>query len=163
MLKNLTFVCTLLLGTSLMPVVAGEAESHFAKLALEPLAEDEINIVNGETGGSFSLMSLAQYDDQGNLCSGYSYDSLPNHILELSQPVEELSIWVDSNRQDTTLLIQGNNSLDCGDDLSAVNPDAGVSRENWAAGVYKIWVGSSVPGAQYSYQLEVQPSALPVK
>ncbi|MGA0199887.1 MAG: hypothetical protein ACO3NK_12375, partial [Prochlorotrichaceae cyanobacterium] len=94
---------------------------------------------------------------------GYSYDSLPNHILELSQPVEELSIWVDSNRQDTTLLIRGSNSLDCSDDLSDLNLDAGVSRQNWAAGVYKIWVGSSAPEAQYSYQLEVKPSALPLK
>jgi hypothetical protein len=112
-------------------------------------------IADGQTGGTFSLTSLSQYDDQGNLCSGYSYDRLPNHILELSQPMEELNIQVKSNGQDTTLVIRGEQSLDCGDDLSPVNQDAGIQRQNWDKGVYEIWVGSSALGSNYSYQLEV--------
>ena len=146
-----------------------EPSAHFAKLALADQVtvinldstEEAAHIVPGETGGSFSLTALSRYDDAGNLCSGYSYDSkLPNHILEVSSPVEALSIWVDSGGEDTTLLIRGNDRLVCGDDLSLLNSDAGVTVENWEPGLYQIWVGSSVPGHNHRYQLQVEREEL---
>jgi hypothetical protein len=157
----LGFTFALGLVSSLMPAVAQETDSLVPTLALTFSTDLATNtnivegIANGQTGGTFSLTSLSQYDDQGNLCSGYSYDRLPNHILELAQPVQDLSIQVKSNGQDTTLVIRGKQSLDCGDDLSTLNQDAGIQRQNWEEGVYEIWVGSSEPGTNYSYQLEV--------
>lgn len=145
------------------PVLAQDNGSHFDNLALNSPTGIDTSIVEGNTGGSFSLTSLSQYDTQGNLCSGYSYDSQPNHILQLDvEDKVELSIWVDSQGKDTTLLVRGSNSLDCADDLSSFNLDAGIYRKEWDAGVYEIWVGSSAPGENYSYQLQVQQAPLPL-
>jgi hypothetical protein len=163
--QALGFTCVWgLVGTlsgSLNPSVAQDPAAVVPTLALTVSTDLATNthrvdgVANGQTGGTFSLTSLSQYDDQGNLCSGYSYDRLPNHILELSQPVQELSIQVKSNGHDTTLVVRGEQSLDCGDDLSEVNQDAALQRQNWEKGVYEIWVGSSEPGSNYSYELEV--------
>ncbi len=167
--KSLIFTVTVMLASPGW-VWAQEPTAHFAKLNLDESvlvstigsSEEGTNVVSGETGGSFSLTALSRYDEAGNLCSGYSYDSnLPNHILELTQPVDELSIWVNSRGQDTTLLIRGDDRVDCGDDLNPLNADAGISRKDWQPGIYQIWVGASVPGNNYRYQLQVQRGGLP--
>ena len=166
MKKSLIFTVVAMLASPGF-VGAQEPTAHFAQLNLDESTlvstiGSATNVVSGETGGSFSLTALSRYDEAGNLCSGYSYDSnLPSHILELTQPVDELSIWVNSRGQDTTLLIRGSNGVDCGDDLNPLNADAGISRKDWQPGIYQIWVGSSAPGTNYRYQLQVQRGGLP--
>lgn len=170
-MKGSVFACTLgVINLGLIngftPASAEELTGHFAQLVFPSTTGLAVDIVEGGTGGTFSLTSLSQYDDQGKMCSGYSHDSSPNHTLTLSEDVQGLSIWVKSNGEDSTLFVRGllkdgTNTLNCEDDLSEFNSDAGVYRPTWKAGVYQIWVGSSIPGQNYPYQLEVQQSPLP--
>lgn len=151
-----------LLGLPLLTpskAVAQEPVAYFPSLVLDAQTpSDPTSAVSGSTGGSFSLTALSNYDDEGNLCVGYSYDGRrPNHILELKDPLDVLSIWVTSANKNTTLFIQGPNSLDCADDQSLLNLDAAVSRSHWSSGIYRIWVGSRNPDDRYDYQLNVQP------
>ncbi|HYX16218.1 MAG TPA: hypothetical protein VE944_17985, partial [Nostoc sp.] len=67
------------------------------------------------------------------------------------------TIQVDSNGNDTTLLIQGpdQTTIRCGDDTGK-SKDASVSDRNWKRGTYRIWVGTFNPGGKRDYTLKVE-------
>lgn len=153
---------TLVMGSLLLPAKAQAPETQFAPLVLNAQMEAG---VEGKTGGSFSLTAVSQYDDNNphNLCSGYSHDAnVPDHILQIPQGINQpMSLWINSNGQDTTLVIQHRDRLSCADDMSPSNTDAGITQTQWPAGVYKIWVGSSKPGQSYPYTLQMKTGPLP--
>jgi hypothetical protein len=64
---------------------------------------------------------------------------------------------VNGGGQDTTLVIRGPNdqTIRCGDDTGS-KKDASVKDSNWAAGTYRIWVGSIESGQRVDYSLSVR-------
>jgi hypothetical protein len=114
--------------------------------------------VEGSTNGIFALSSIAGRDRRGNICVGFA-DSNPNHIMELQQGFDSLTLQINSGGNDTTLLVQGpdDSTIRCGEDTDRRNPDAQIQDQDWAAGTYRIWVGSHNQGQRYSYSLSVMP------
>jgi hypothetical protein len=130
--------------------------SHFGTFNLSPGFEPTAGIVNGHTGGAYSLSEISRRDRDRNPCVGFA-DPQPDHILHLEADFERLNIQVNSGGYDTTLLIQGpdDNTIRCGDDTGS-NKDASFVDENWKSGTYKIWVGTFHPGMRRNYTLTVE-------
>ena len=140
---------TLMAALIAMPVVAEEA--NFATLTLEPGFSSSAGKVRGHTGGSYSLSAITNSDRSKNRCLGFG-DTTPDHIMVLGKGFSKLTLQVDSQGYDTTLLVQGPDGVRCGDDTGA-NKDASVTDSNWQAGTYRIWVGAFEPGVGKKYKL----------
>ncbi|MEH1851173.1 MAG: hypothetical protein V7L11_05655 [Nostoc sp.] len=112
--------------------------------------------VQGFTGGSYSLSAISNRDRDQKACVGFA-DPNPDHIMVLEKDFSQLTIQVDSNNTDTTLLIQGPDqaTIRCGDDTGK-SKDASVSDRNWKSGTYRIWVGTFNPGVKLDYTLKVE-------
>ncbi|MGB3294241.1 MAG: hypothetical protein WBB01_14735 [Phormidesmis sp.] len=110
--------------------------------------------VQGVTSGQFSFLQLAARDRRRKLCLGYGRRN-PDYILELTERQPQLSIAVESNGGDTTLLIQGPRGIDCNDNYRREHQDAAVTAENWPPGTYRIWVGAFNRGDRLDYSLRV--------
>jgi hypothetical protein len=112
--------------------------------------------VQGFTGGSYSLSAISNRDRDQKACIGFA-DPNPDHIMVLENEFSQLTIQVDSNNTDTTLLIQGpdKTTIRCGDDTGK-SKDASVSDRNWKSGTYRIWVGTFNPGVKQDYTLKVE-------
>lgn len=106
----------------------------------------------GTTGGELNLMGLARRDRRRRLCLGYG-NAEPDHVLILAEDVARLSLAVESNGGDTTLLVEGPRGIDCNDNVGRNNRDAAVRGSNWPAGTYRIWVGSFDQGDRVDYKL----------
>jgi hypothetical protein len=128
----------------------------FETLSLAPGFTRESGQVTGNTGGSYSLPSIANSDRNGNACLGYG-DSTPDHILVLEQNFSNLTVQVNSAGKDTTLVVRGPNKqiVRCGDDTGS-SKDASVQDANWQAGTYEIWVGSIDSNQSWDYRLSVR-------
>jgi hypothetical protein len=113
-------------------------------------------VVNGVTGGSTSLPAITANSDRwGNPCLGFA-DPQPDHIMQLDQPFNQLTLRVNSNDSDTTLVIvDPDGDVRCNDDAPDTK-DAGLSAADWPAGTYQIWVGGMVPGVRHNYRLMLQ-------
>jgi hypothetical protein len=134
-----------------MPVLAQSA--NFGTLTLD--AGKTAGTLSGTTGGSTSLPAIVSSSDRNNnKCLGFA-DPNPDHLLILKQDVASLKLRVKSDGADTTLVVQGTDSIRCGDDTGA-NKDASITDTNWKAGTYKIWVGSATPGVRKDYSLSVR-------
>ncbi|MEH1922266.1 hypothetical protein [Nostoc sp.] len=112
--------------------------------------------VQGFTGGSYSLSAISNRDRDQKACIGFA-DPNPDHIMVLEKDFSQLTIQVDSNNTDTTLLIQGPDqaTIRCGDDTGK-SKDASVSDRSWKSGTYRIWVGTFNPGVKRDYTLKVE-------
>ena len=142
----------LLIG--LIPPVLAQ-ESNFGSATLSSGFQSAQGVMQGRTGGSFSLSSIANRDRAGNLCIGFG-DSTPDHVLNLQSNFARLSLQVNSRGNDTTLIVQGPNGfLRCGDDTGS-SKDASVGGENWPSGTYRVWVGAFEAGKQFDYMLTVR-------
>lgn len=129
-------------------------EANFGSLTLG--GGTQSGSVQGHTAGFFTLSEIAGRDRNGNVCAGFAA-STPDHILVLQQDTPALTVQVDSGGNDTTLLIQGpnDNTIRCGDDTDRRNLDAVVQDGSWAAGTYRIWVGTHDQGQRHDYTLNV--------
>lgn len=128
--------------------------ANFGSLTLT--AEKNGGMLTGSTGGSTSLPAITSNRDRhNNPCLGFG-DPTPDHILILQQPFPQLALKVNSGGFDTTLVIQGSDGvMRCGNDTGP-KKDAGITDTDWAAGSYKIWVGTADPGMQRNYTLTVR-------
>jgi hypothetical protein len=136
--------------------VAIAQESNFGDIVLT--ADPPTATVEGSTTGFHALSRIASRDRHGRICMGFA-DTTPDHIMTLEDSFSTLTVQVDSGGSDTTLLIQGPNDglIRCGEDISRRNPDAKIQDTDWAAGTYRIWVGSHHQGQRYNYTLTVSP------
>ncbi|WP_026072901.1 hypothetical protein [Nodosilinea nodulosa] len=141
-------------GIAALPGLAQQA--NFESFTLSEAAPTAN--VSGSTNAIFALSSIAGRDRNGNICTGFA-DTNPDHIMVLSQDIASLTLRVNSNGNDTSLLVQGPNddTVRCGEDIDRRNPDALIQDQGWAAGTYRIWVGSHSQGQRYSYSLSVSP------
>lgn len=113
-------------------------------------------IMRGSTGGSTSLPAIvSNRDHHKRACLGFG-DPDPDHTLVLQQPVSKLQIRVDSGGADTTLaIVAPDGVIRCGDD-SGSSKDASIEDTDFAAGTYKIWVGTVQPNTSRDYRLIVR-------
>ena len=135
-----------------LPVLAETA--NFGTLTLSRGFQPPTAVLRGSTGGSYSLSAIANVDRHKNKCLGFATPT-PDHIIVLQQNFSKLTIQVNSGGKDTTLLVQGGNTVRCGDDAGQ-NKDAGIVDSDWQAGSYKIWVGTLEPGVKSNYTISVQ-------
>ncbi|WP_375503310.1 hypothetical protein [uncultured Nostoc sp.] len=136
------------------PVIAQTA--NFGTFTLSTNFDPAQGIVQGFTGGSYSLSAISNRDRDQKACIGFA-DPNPDHIMVLEKDFPQMTIQVDSNGNDTTLLIQGpdQTTIRCGDDTGK-SKDASVSDRNWKSGTYRIWVGTFNPGVKRDYTLKVE-------
>ncbi|QLE40401.1 hypothetical protein FD723_07980 [Nostoc sp. C052] len=136
------------------PVIAETA--NFGTFNLSANFNPAQGTVQGFTGGSYSLSAISNRDRDQKACIGFA-DPNPDHIMVLEKDFSQLKIQVDSNNNDTTLLIQGpdQTTIRCGDDTGK-SKDASVSDRNWKSGTYRIWVGTFNPGVKRDYTLKVE-------
>lgn len=144
-----------LLGTlGAIPVIA--QATNFEGFTLS--TDSPTATVTGFTTGFLPLSNMAGRDRRGLVCVGFA-DANPDHTMTLQQDFSSLTVQVNSGGNDTSLLIQGpdNGTVRCGTDTDRRNPDAQVQDSDWAAGTYRIWVGSHNQGQRYDYSLQVSP------
>jgi hypothetical protein len=130
--------------------------ANFAPITLS--ASQPTATVNGVTAGIFSMANVAMRDQRGIICTGFA-DTNPDHILTLQEPISQLTLQVNSDGNDTTLLLQGPSEdlVYCGEDISRRNPDAQIQAQNLPAGTYQIWVGAHSQGQRLNYSLTASP------
>lgn len=135
------------------PVLAQKA--NFGSVSLSPGFPPSAGVVEGYTGGSYSLSTIAMRDRHNNSCIGFAAPT-PDHIMVLHKNFAHLKLQVNSQGYDTTLLVQGpgENTIRCGDDTGK-NKDASIEDSNWKAGTYRIWVGTFDAGARRNYTFSV--------
>ncbi|MEH2085960.1 hypothetical protein [Nostoc sp.] len=136
------------------PAIAQTA--NFGSFNLSTNFDSAQGTVQGFTGGSYSLSAISNRDRDQKACIGFA-DPNPDHIMVLEKDFSQLTIQVDSNNNDTTLIIQGpdKTTIRCGDDTGK-SKDASVSDRNWKRGTYRIWVGTFNPGVKRDYTLKVE-------
>ena len=145
--------------TLITPIIATSAlaeTANFGTLKLSSGFEASQGIATGHTGGTYSLSAISNRDQNKNVCTGFA-DPNPDHILILEKDFDKLTILVNSDGNDTTLLIKGPDDeiVRCGDDTGK-NKDASIDGKQWRKGTYKIWVGTFDSGLKRSYTLTVQ-------
>jgi hypothetical protein len=143
------------LAIALIALPAIAKDSNFPKFSLN--ANQKTAIVEGSTGGSYSLSSIANQDKNKNPCLGYG-DTTPDHIMTLEQDFSKLKLEVNSSVQDTTLIVRGpdQNTIRCG--LSNGDNKGAIIEDNnlFSKGEYEIWVGSSEAAQIANYTLSAQ-------
>jgi len=145
-----------LMGMGLLALPA-IAQSNFGSVTLDPGFSAAQGTLRGNTGGSNSLpQTVSERDRDGNLCLGYG-SSMPDHIVVLGQSFDQLTFQVNSGNTDTTLIVRGPGGVRCGDDVSRSSPGDQIQGQNWPAGSYEVWVGTSNPGTRQNYTLTVSP------
>ncbi|MBG1257802.1 hypothetical protein [Nostoc commune] len=148
------WLLAILTAITATPVIAETA--NFGTFTLSTNFNPAQGTVQGFTGGSYSLSAISNRDRDQKACIGFA-DPNPDHIMVLEKDFPQMTIQVDSNGNDTTLLIQGpdQTTIRCGDDTGK-SKDASVSDRNWKSGTYRIWVGTFNPGVKRDYTLQVE-------
>jgi hypothetical protein len=148
------WLLAILTAITATPAIAQTA--NFGTLNLSTNFDSAQGTVQGFTGGSYSLSAISNRDRDQKACIGFA-DPKPDHIMVLEKDFSQLTIQVDSNNNDTTLIIQGpdKTTIRCGDDTGK-SKDASVSDRNWKRGTYRIWVGTFNPGVKHDYTLKVE-------
>ncbi|MGA7934259.1 MAG: hypothetical protein WCA35_11990 [Kovacikia sp.] len=151
---QMKWVKWMVLGVLCSAAPAFGETSNFGTLTLS--ADKTIGSLSGTTGGATSLPAIVSSGDiHNNPCLGFG-DPTPDHILVLQQSLPKLKLQVNSSNSDTTLVIQGaDGSVRCGDNIGS-KKDASMVDTNWAAGSYKVWVGTINPGVRRNYTLTVR-------
>ncbi|BAY63716.1 hypothetical protein H6G33_26130 [Calothrix sp. FACHB-1219] len=136
------------------PVIAEPA--NFGTIKLSPGFDPAKGVVEGYTGGSFSLSAISNRDRDKKACIGFA-DPKPDHILILEKDFPRLKILVNTGGKDTTLLLKGpdDQTIRCGDDTGK-SKDASIDDRNFKKGTYELWVGTFDSGARHNYTLTVQ-------
>ena len=148
------WLLAILAAITATPVIAETA--NFGTFTLSTNSDPAQGTVQGFTGGSYSLSAISNRDRDQKACIGFA-DPNPDHIMVLEKDFPQMTIQVDSNGNDTTLLIQGpdKTTIRCGDDTGK-SKDASVSDRKWKSGTYRIWVGTFNPGVKHDYTLKVE-------
>lgn len=146
-------VIAMIAALSATPVLSQTA--NFGTLTLSPGFPPGSVAARGHTGGTYSLPSIANSDRNKQPCIGFASDT-PDHVLVLEKDFPRLTVQVNSQGKDTTLVIRGpNNLILCGDDTGS-RKDASIEATNLKAGRYEVWVGAIEAGQRWNYNLTVR-------
>ncbi|MGG6294142.1 hypothetical protein ACQ4M4_06940 [Leptolyngbya sp. AN02str] len=131
------------------------AQANFDSVSLSAGFSAAQGTLRGRTGGQVSLPSIVANRDRANvICSGFG-SSTPDHIITLEQDFSRLTLQVNSNGNDSALVVRGPDGVRCGSDISRTNLDDQLTGNDWSAGSYEVWVGSSVAGDRFGYTLNI--------
>lgn len=135
---------------------AAAGGSNFGTVSLAPGFMPDPSKATGTSGGSIDASTLDQN------CNGWVAGT-PDHLFVAQGDFSNLRVMVQSE-SDTTLVIQRpDGSYVCNDDGENLDP---IVASNFAAGTYKVWVGSYMQGENSPYTLglselgSVMPSSL---
>lgn len=143
-----------ILGSTCLAVSALAQSSNFGTLTLETASAS--GLMTGSTGGSTSLPAIVSNRDRaGNACLGFG-DPTPDHLLVLRETMPKLRLLVRSKAGNTTLVVKGPDGVRCGTP-KADGKDASLTGENWPAGQYQVWVGSTTARTPKDYMLTARP------
>jgi hypothetical protein len=107
--------------------------------------------LTGVAGGTVRATRFGNTDE--GFCTGW-IDATPNHEFTLEQAFDTLTLEV-SAPSDTTLIVLGPTGTRCNDDATDDNPNPQL-RGAWAAGQYRVYVGSYEEGQRIRYTLTVR-------
>ena len=147
-----------LLGLMMVLTAAGAISqgANFGELILAQGFDAAKAVLNGHTGGSYSLSSLANADRRGNPCIGYATPN-PDHVVILKNNFSQLKLEVMSKNKDLTLVVRGPNKNTIFCSFASNNQDNTVlENSNWKAGTYEVWVGSIQPGKRLNYRIRIE-------
>jgi hypothetical protein len=123
-------------------------------LTLAPGFTPDPQIRAGQITGT--LDSSVAPNAYGGTCRGH-IEANPSHMLNLTAPFTYLRAHVRSG-SDATLVVRGpDGQFWCNDDREGLNP---VIDGPWAAGTWRIWVGSYSSGTSLSYSIEFSTTPL---
>ncbi|MGB3491183.1 MAG: hypothetical protein WBA57_00540 [Elainellaceae cyanobacterium] len=132
-----------------------QSRSNFGVVQLSAASRTEHPLTQGYTQGSVPLAAIATHDINGNRCVGFA-ETEPDHVLEVQQTMGQTVIRVNSDGNDTTLLIQDEQGrVWCGDDTGR-SADATIRINRMEVGEYRVWVGSFDAAQSYNYSLDMQ-------
>lgn len=134
--------------TGILTVLALLAAPSAWSQTLAPGFQPDPMTLSGSAGGPVDA-SVHGTTPLGG-CAGF-IPNQPQHTITLSQPFEWLSLGVTASG-DTTLVIQGPIGWWCNDDDVGLNP--GMSGQ-WAAGTYRVFVGTYDRGPAAPYQMAI--------
>ncbi|MBN1947790.1 MAG: hypothetical protein JW797_19140 [Bradymonadales bacterium] len=120
-------------------------------LVLSPGFEPDPQVVAGQAGGDHRLSDLGGQATQA--CGGFAGSSA-GHTLILGEDFSYLRLEVSSDGN-TTLAMEGPQGWTCNDDAVGENPRL---EGPFAAGTYRIWVGTHYPDSSCAYSLSITES-----
>lgn len=119
-------------------------DSNFGTVQLTAGFRPDPHVVEGTSGGHRNAVSMNAQ------CTGW-VSPRADHILDAHDAFTELRVMAHSD-EDTTLVIEKpDGSYHCNDDFGGARDP--MVRGPFAAGQYKIWVGSYQRGATPAYRL----------
>lgn len=123
----------------------------FENVTLGPSFSPNPMTLRGISGGPLLARDIARRDDTATgTCTGY-VDEEPDHVMELTDYFDYLSLQVQSP-EDTTLVVRGPGGSWCNDDYTTKDP--GIAGQ-WLSGTYEIWVGSFAADTYHPYVIRI--------
>lgn len=126
------------------PAAAGG--SNFGTVTLAPGFPDDPHKASGTSGGAINAQTLDA------TCAGW-VSATPDHLLQATGAFSNLRVMAKATNatDDITLVVQRpDGTYLCNDDSDGLNP---LVAGPFAAGTYKIWLGSYEEGANAAYTL----------
>ena len=117
--------------------------SNFGTVTLTPGFTPDPHVASGVSGGQIDARQV------GNNCRGW-ISQTPDHIFQATRAFNGLRIMARSNSDTTLVIADAQNRAWCNDDAEGRNP---VIQGNFAAGTYRVWVGSYQQGENARYSL----------
>lgn len=118
-------------------------QSNFGTVTLEAGFVPDPHVVSGTSGGNIDASTLSAG------CSGW-VSSTPDHILDARGAFSTMRILGHSSGDVTLVVQKPDGSYLCNDDAEGTDP---VVEGSFAAGSYRIWVGSYEQGRNAQYRL----------
>jgi hypothetical protein len=117
--------------------------SNFGTVTLTPGFTPDPHVASGVSGGQIDARQV------GNNCRGW-ISQTPDHIFQATRAFNGLRVMARSNSDTTLVMADSSGRVWCNDDAEGRNP---VIQGSFAAGAYRVWVGSYQQGENARYSL----------
>ena len=143
-------------ATQEVPPVAeapSPGESNFGTISIAPGFTPDPHIVSGTSGGSANAADLSAE------CAG-QISATPDHLLVAGGTFTNLRVMAFSETDVTLVVQRPDGTYLCDDDTEETNP---IVDGTFAAGTYKIWVGSynADTNGRYTLGISEMPEPMP--
>jgi len=125
-------------------VSTGSGQSNFGTISLAPGFTPDPHVVNGVSGGAISARQVS------SRCRGW-ISNTPDHVFVATGHYNNLRILARSESDTTLVVADQNDNVWCDDDGGqGTNP---LIQRSFAAGTYRVWIGSYRQGENARYSL----------
>jgi len=121
----------------------GGGASNFGTVTLEAGFVPDPHVVSGVSGGQMDARQMGQQ------CRGWIAQT-PDHIFQAASAFRGLRVMARSNSDTTLVIADSRGRVWCNDDAEGRNP---VISSQFAAGTYRVWIGSYQQGENARYSL----------